>query len=166
MIPAGTKVFLGSHPVDFRKGPDGLAGLVRDAGADPFNGSLYVFRANRAIGSKSCGGTAAGSAFLPKGWKRRSSAGRGLATPGCSSTPRNCWHSSTDWIGKRFTKCRCLDLGRRADRTTILWIGHSKKQAIRGETCCSRIMTTAASDLPDDVDALKAMVLALAEKAA
>jgi transposase len=48
MIPAGAKVFLGSHPVDFRKGPDGLAGLVRDAGADPFNGSLYVFRAKRA----------------------------------------------------------------------------------------------------------------------
>jgi len=35
MIPAGTKVFLASHPVDFRKGPDGLAGLIRDAGADP-----------------------------------------------------------------------------------------------------------------------------------
>ena len=34
--------------VDFRKGPDGLVGLVRDAGADPFNGSLYVFRAKRA----------------------------------------------------------------------------------------------------------------------
>jgi transposase len=48
MIPAGTKVFLASHPVDFRKGPDGLAGLVRDAGADPFNGALYVFRAKRA----------------------------------------------------------------------------------------------------------------------
>jgi transposase len=41
-------VFLASQPVDFRKGPDGLVGLVRDAGADPFNGSLYVFRAKRA----------------------------------------------------------------------------------------------------------------------
>ena len=48
MIPAGVKVYLASQPVDFRKGPDGLVGLVRDAGADPFNGALYVFRAKRA----------------------------------------------------------------------------------------------------------------------
>jgi transposase len=48
MIPSGVNVFLASQPVDFRKGPDRLVGLVRDAGADPFNGSLYVFRAKRA----------------------------------------------------------------------------------------------------------------------
>ncbi|HZD90829.1 MAG TPA: IS66 family insertion sequence element accessory protein TnpB [Pseudolabrys sp.] len=48
MIPGGAKVLLASHPVDFRKGPDGLMALVRDAGADPFNGALYVFRAKRA----------------------------------------------------------------------------------------------------------------------
>ncbi|UXT82589.1 IS66 family insertion sequence element accessory protein TnpB [Agrobacterium tumefaciens] len=48
MIPAGVKVFLASHPIDFRKGPDSLLSLVRDAGSDPFNGSLYVFRAKRA----------------------------------------------------------------------------------------------------------------------
>lgn len=41
MIPAGVKVFLASHPIDFRKGPDSLLSLVRDAGSDPFNGSLY-----------------------------------------------------------------------------------------------------------------------------
>lgn len=48
MMPAGAKVFLASHPVDFRKGPDGLLALVRDGGADPYNGALYVFRAKRA----------------------------------------------------------------------------------------------------------------------
>ncbi|SFD41110.1 IS66 family insertion sequence element accessory protein TnpB [Devosia psychrophila] len=48
MIPAGVKVFLASHPVDFRKGPDGLMALVRDAGADPFSGALCMFRAKRA----------------------------------------------------------------------------------------------------------------------
>ena len=48
MIPTGVKVFVASHPVDFRKGPDSLLSLVRDAGSDPFNGSLYVFRAKRA----------------------------------------------------------------------------------------------------------------------
>ncbi|MGN7715305.1 IS66 family insertion sequence element accessory protein TnpB [Hyphomicrobiales bacterium] len=46
--PRRCKVFLASHPIDFRKGPDGLLSLVRDAGSDPFNGSLYVFRAKRA----------------------------------------------------------------------------------------------------------------------
>jgi transposase len=48
VIPAGTKVFLASHPVDFRKGPDGLMALVHGAGSDPFDGALYVFRAKRA----------------------------------------------------------------------------------------------------------------------
>jgi transposase len=48
MIASGVKVYLASHPVDFRKGPDGLLSLVRDAGADPFDGALYVFRAKRA----------------------------------------------------------------------------------------------------------------------
>jgi transposase len=47
MIPAGVKVFVASHPVDFRKGPNGLLALVRDAGSDPFSGALYVFRAKR-----------------------------------------------------------------------------------------------------------------------
>lgn len=48
MIPSAAKVFLASHPVDFRKGPDGLVSLVREAGADPFSGALYVFRSKRA----------------------------------------------------------------------------------------------------------------------
>lgn len=48
MIPSGVKVYLASEPVDFRKGPDSLLSLVRDAGSDPFSGALYVFRAKRA----------------------------------------------------------------------------------------------------------------------
>lgn len=36
-------------PVDFRKGMDGLAALVKaDLGADPYSGVIYVFRAKRA----------------------------------------------------------------------------------------------------------------------
>jgi transposase len=48
MIPSGARVLVATRPVDFRKGPDGLVALVRDAGADPFSGALYVFRAKRA----------------------------------------------------------------------------------------------------------------------
>lgn len=48
MIPTGAKVYVATRLVDFRKGPDGLVALVRDGGADPFCGALYVFRAKRA----------------------------------------------------------------------------------------------------------------------
>ena len=38
-----------TKPVDFRKGMEGLAALVREhMKADPFSGSVYVFRAKRA----------------------------------------------------------------------------------------------------------------------
>jgi len=38
-----------TRPVDFRKGADGLAALVREElRADPFSGTIYVFRARRA----------------------------------------------------------------------------------------------------------------------
>ena len=48
--PSGTvRVLVATKPVDFRKGADGLAALVRDTmGADPFSGAVYVFRAKRA----------------------------------------------------------------------------------------------------------------------
>ncbi|NBT97419.1 MAG: transposase [Methylocystaceae bacterium] len=48
MIPPQARIALAAEPVDFRKGIDGLAALVRDAGSDPFSGSLFVFRAKRA----------------------------------------------------------------------------------------------------------------------
>jgi transposase len=48
VIPSTTRVLVATKPVDFRKGPDGLAALVRDAGGDPFSGALYVFRSKRA----------------------------------------------------------------------------------------------------------------------
>ena len=38
-----------TKPVDFRKGAEGLAALVRETmQADPFSGAVYVFRAKRA----------------------------------------------------------------------------------------------------------------------
>jgi transposase len=42
-------VLVASKPVDFRKGAEGLAALVReDMKSDPFSGAVYVFRAKRA----------------------------------------------------------------------------------------------------------------------
>lgn len=48
--PSGTvRVLVATRPVDFRKGAEGLAALGRETlGADPFCGTVYVFRARRA----------------------------------------------------------------------------------------------------------------------
>ena len=48
--PSGAvRVLVATNPVDFRKGAEGLAALVRETiKADPFDGAIYVFRAKRA----------------------------------------------------------------------------------------------------------------------
>jgi len=48
--PSGTvRVVVATRPVDFRKGMEGLAALVREhMKADTFTGTVYVFRAKRA----------------------------------------------------------------------------------------------------------------------
>ena len=48
--PSGTtQILVATKPVDFRKQADSLAALVQQAlGADPFSGTVYVFRAKRA----------------------------------------------------------------------------------------------------------------------
>uniref|UniRef100_UPI000B23035E IS66 family insertion sequence element accessory protein TnpB n=1 Tax=Bradyrhizobium viridifuturi TaxID=1654716 RepID=UPI000B23035E len=47
--PSGAvRVMVATKPVDFRKGMEGLATLVRESmDADPFSGAVYVFRAKR-----------------------------------------------------------------------------------------------------------------------
>ena len=48
--PTGAvKVLVATKPVDFRKGAEGLAAPVREQiGADPFGGTIFVFRAKRS----------------------------------------------------------------------------------------------------------------------
>jgi transposase len=50
IVPSGAvRVLVATRPVDFRKGMDGLAVLVRESlGSDPYSGVIYVFRAKRA----------------------------------------------------------------------------------------------------------------------
>jgi transposase len=46
---AGVKIMVATKPVDFRKGADGLAALVREQlRHDPFEGTIFVFRSKRA----------------------------------------------------------------------------------------------------------------------
>ena len=48
-LPAGTKILLASRPVDFRKGAHSLAALAAEVlDADPFSGTVLVFRSRRA----------------------------------------------------------------------------------------------------------------------
>ena len=50
LIPPGpVRVLVATKPVDFRKGMNGLAALVKEhLKTDPFSGTIYCFRARRA----------------------------------------------------------------------------------------------------------------------
>ena len=48
-VPAGIRVLVATKPVDFRRGADSLAALVREQlQHDPFSGTIYIFRSKRA----------------------------------------------------------------------------------------------------------------------
>jgi transposase len=48
-VPAGVRVLVATRPIDFRKGADGLAALIRETlGQDPFSGAIFIFRSKRA----------------------------------------------------------------------------------------------------------------------
>jgi transposase len=48
-VPAGVRIMIATRPIDFRKGADGLAALVRETlGQDPFSGAIIIFRSKRA----------------------------------------------------------------------------------------------------------------------
>jgi len=62
------KVLIAVKPVDFRKGGDGLAALVREAlGEDPFSGTIFIFRSKRADRLKIVAWDGSGLVLL---WKR------------------------------------------------------------------------------------------------
>jgi transposase len=50
LLPPGPiHVLVATRPVDFRKGMNGLAAVVQEQlGADPFSGTIFVFRSKRA----------------------------------------------------------------------------------------------------------------------
>ena len=67
-VPAGLRVLIATKPVDFRRGADGLAALVREAlGEDPFSGTIYIFRSKRADRVKMVAWDGTGLVLL---WKR------------------------------------------------------------------------------------------------
>jgi transposase len=54
-VPAGMRVLVATKPVDFRRGADSLAALVREQlEHDPFSGTIYIFRSKRAQSPTFC----------------------------------------------------------------------------------------------------------------
>jgi transposase len=48
-VPVGIRILVASRPVDFRRGADSLAALVREQlKHDPFSGTIFIFRSKRA----------------------------------------------------------------------------------------------------------------------
>jgi transposase len=76
--PTGAvRVLVATAPVDFRKGAEGLAALVREQmGTDPFSGAVYVFRAKRADRVKLIFWDGTGCVCSPSGLRQAPSAGR------------------------------------------------------------------------------------------
>ena len=65
---AGVKILVATKPVDFRRGADSLAALVREAlGHDPFGGAIFIFRSKRADRLKILAWDGSGVVLL---WKR------------------------------------------------------------------------------------------------
>ncbi len=75
--PTGAvRVMVATRPVDFRKGAEGLAALVREEmGADPFNGVIYEFRARRADRIKPVYWDCTGVCPFAKRWRTAGSSG-------------------------------------------------------------------------------------------
>jgi transposase len=67
-VPAGIRVLVATQPVDFRRGADRLAALVREQlKHDPFSGTIYIFRSKRADRLKILAWDGSGLVLL---WKR------------------------------------------------------------------------------------------------
>ena len=65
---AGVKIMVATKPVDFRRGADALAALVREQLHDnPFSGTIFVFRSKRADRLKILAWDGSGLVLL---WKR------------------------------------------------------------------------------------------------
>lgn len=99
--PTGSvRVMLATKPVDFRKGAEGLAALVRETmSGNPFDGAVYVFRAKRADRIKVIVWDGTASAFSSSGWKRGSSAGQRSKMASCACQRRSSRPSSRGSTG-------------------------------------------------------------------
>ena len=94
-----TKIYLGSEPVDMRKGFEGLFGLVRDQfGQDPLSGHLFLFTNRRHTRLKRWSGMAAAYGSVRNGWSADGSTGRNKWCMHGIDAPRRTGHAG-EWSG-------------------------------------------------------------------
>jgi transposase len=102
------RVMVAIRPVDFRKGVEGLAALVRETmKTNPFSGAVYVFRAKRADRVKLIFWTARACACSPSG---------GPAPSGSSRSSRNCSATASADGPKHCLKTSCCSGLKRSNR--------------------------------------------------
>ena len=110
IVPSGVvRVLVATRPVDFRKGMDGLAALVRESlGCDPFSGVVYVFRSKRADRAKLLlwdgSGLVLVSKRLEQGGFRWPRAGDGVLQ--LSAAQLAALLDGVDWTGVRAVRMR------------------------------------------------------------
>ena len=107
LVPPGPiRVLVATKPVDFRKGMNGLAALVKEQlKADPFSGVIFCFRAKRADRVKLIFWDGTGLCLFAKrleGGKFRWP--RILRTASCDCRRRSWRRWSRVWIGCAFTR--------------------------------------------------------------
>jgi transposase len=96
-VPAGVRVLVATKPVDFRRGADSLAALVREQlKHDPFSGTIFIFRSKRADRLKILAWDGSGLVLF---WKRLRERGLPLA-----ADQRR--HDATDRIAARRARRR------------------------------------------------------------
>ena len=159
-LTGAVRVMVATKPVDFRKGAEGLAALVREQmRADPFSGAVYVFRAKRADRVKLIYWDGTGVCLFAKrledGKFRWPSVQDGVMRLSAAELSA-CWKGS---IGGEFTRreryrrrCSRDDCGTVNQRVETL--------ATRRGHDLIRVMTESADSLPDDPGTLKAMLIA------
>lgn len=80
-VPAGMRMLMATKPVDFRRGADSLAAVVREQlRHDPFSGTIFIFRSKRADRLKILAWDGSGLVLVWSALNRTRFAGRRSAT--------------------------------------------------------------------------------------
>ncbi len=154
------RIYIATKPVDFRKGLDGLAALVKEVlKLDPFCGAAFIFRAKSADRLKILIWDGSGLILIYKRLDDAKFRWQGSRTGSCAC-PRKHPPCSRVWTG--FASGRFEDrVPRRCNKPDICLF----LRAFSGKSWCCPAMIAALDDLPNDVGALKALVMHWAEQA-
>ena len=156
--PTGAvRVMVATKPVDFRKGTEGLAALVREAmGADPFCGAVYVFRAKRADRVKLIFWDGTGMVLFAK----RLEDGE-FRWPGVQDAIMRLTRGGAVGVARRARLAAGPRAARdcRADGDELTCGGVNQSQAAR-RLMIHALVSVQADALPDDPGTLKAMLIA------